>query len=126
MHLVRASPLKFTAYGSTGVYKWILIRRRCMTTTAGDPVLELQYPKAFATAFAPTLSRHGKAFRYLHLSGAMVEQDQNKALWMAPTMRKIKVRTSAFIVEIDGLHFQPVVHSNVHLGPRRASNAGSG
>ena len=29
--------------------------QRRMTTTAGDPVPELQYPKAFANAYAPTL-----------------------------------------------------------------------
>jgi hypothetical protein len=62
-----------------------------MTTTAGDPVLELEYPKAFANAFAPTLTKHGKRFRYMHITGAMVERDPNKTLWMKSTVRKTKV-----------------------------------
>jgi hypothetical protein len=64
---------------------------RCMTTTAGDPVLELQYPKAFADAFAPTLASNGKRFRYLHLTGAIVERDQARALWLKSDARKMKV-----------------------------------
>jgi hypothetical protein len=64
---------------------------RCMTTTAGDPVLELQYPKAFAEAIMPTLPKVGKRFRYLHLTGAMVERDQARSLWLKSDVRKIKV-----------------------------------
>jgi hypothetical protein len=62
-----------------------------MTTTAGDPVLELQYPRAFAYAIAPNIASGVKQFRYLHLSGAMVERDQKKSLWMKADVRKIKV-----------------------------------
>jgi hypothetical protein len=62
-----------------------------MTTTAGDPVLELEYPRAFADAIAPSIASGGKRFRYLHLSGAMVERDQKKPLWMKANVRKIKV-----------------------------------
>lgn len=64
---------------------------RCMTTTAGDPVLELEYPKAFADAILPSLVKRGRRFRYLHLSGALVERDQKKSLWMKANVRKIKV-----------------------------------
>lgn len=66
-----------------------------MTTPAGDPVLELDYPKAFAEAFLPTLGQHGKRFRYLHLTGAMVERDQNKSLAIKGRMRKTKVKPMA-------------------------------
>jgi hypothetical protein len=62
-----------------------------MTTTAGDPLLELEYPKAFADAFMSTMAKSGNRFRYLHLSGGMVERDQNRTLWMKSSMRKIKV-----------------------------------
>jgi|TARA_R110002003_G_scaffold357_8_gene19148 hypothetical protein len=62
-----------------------------MTTTAGDPVLELDYPLAFARAFAPTLPQQAKSFRYLHLTGAVVERDQTKTLWMKSGVRKMKV-----------------------------------
>jgi hypothetical protein len=64
---------------------------RCMTTTAGDPTLELRYPKAFADAIAPTLAKDNKRFRYLHLTGAMVERDQARALWLKSNVRKTKV-----------------------------------
>jgi hypothetical protein len=64
---------------------------RCMTTTAGDPTLELQYPKAFANAIAPTLTKDNKHFRYVHLTGAMVERDQTRALWLKSDVRKTKV-----------------------------------
>jgi len=63
-----------------------------MTTTAGDTALELEYPKAFAEAIAPTLPEHGKRFRYLHLSGGLVERDQTRTLWMKSGVRKVKVR----------------------------------
>ena len=62
-----------------------------MTTTAGDPVLELEYPRAFADAIAPSLARRGKQFRYLHLSGGLVERDQKKSLWFIERVRKTKV-----------------------------------
>lgn len=67
---------------------------RCMTTTAGNPVLELEYPKAFAEAFASTMPVGAKLFRYLHLSGGMVERDQDRSLWMKGSMRKTKVGDS--------------------------------
>ena len=54
-------------------------------------MLELEYPKAFAEAFASTMPVDSKPFRYLHLSGGMVERDQEKSLWMQGSMRKIKV-----------------------------------
>jgi hypothetical protein len=62
-----------------------------MTTTAGDPLLELQYPRAFADAIAPSIASGAKRFRYMHLSGAMVERDQKKSLWMKANVRKVKV-----------------------------------
>ncbi|KAF1833672.1 hypothetical protein BDW02DRAFT_569761 [Decorospora gaudefroyi] len=62
----------------------------CMTTTAGDSMLELEYPKAFADAFASTMVNDTKRFRYLHISGAMVERDQTRTLWLKSSMRKIK------------------------------------
>lgn len=74
---------------------------RCMTTTAGDPVLELEYLRAFADAIAPSLASREKRFRYLHLSGAMVERDQKKSLWMKASVRKTKVCITAFRLEID-------------------------
>jgi hypothetical protein len=62
-----------------------------MTTTAGDPLLELEYPRAFAEAIMSTMVEDKNKFRYLHLSGGMVERDQSRALWIKSSMRKIKV-----------------------------------
>lgn len=76
---------------------------RCMTTTAGNPVLELEYPKAFAEAFASTMPVGAKPFRYLHLSGGMVERDQDRSLWMKGSMRKTKV----------GDYFRSIDHARI-------------
>jgi hypothetical protein len=64
---------------------------RCMTTTSGNSVLELHYPKAFAEAIMPTLPKADKRFRYVHLTGATVERDQERPLWLKSGVRKIKV-----------------------------------
>lgn len=74
---------------------------RCMTTTAGNPVLELEYPRAFANAVAPNLASHGKRFRYLHLSGGLVERDQTRSLWIKANVRKTKVCDIVLVSEID-------------------------
>lgn len=72
-----------------------------MTTTAGDAVLELEYPRAFADAIAPSIASGIRRFRYVHLSGAMVERDQKKSLWMKAKMRKTKVCVNGSRLEID-------------------------
>ncbi|KAJ8107301.1 hypothetical protein OPT61_g8961 [Boeremia exigua] len=72
----------------------------CMTTTAGDPVLELAYPRAFANAIAPGLASRDKPFRYVHLSGALVERDQKKPLWMKASVRKTKGRGEMQMIEV--------------------------
>ncbi|CAN9133670.1 unnamed protein product [Alternaria alternata] len=76
----------------------------CMTTTAGNPVLELEYPKAFAEAFASTMTVGAKPFRYLHLSGGMVERDQDRSLWMKGSMRKTKGRGEVQMVDFAKTH----------------------
>jgi hypothetical protein len=63
-----------------------------MGTTAAIPELEIDYPLAFARAFAPTLAAHGKPFRYMHLSGMLAENDQTKSLLFLQERRRIKVR----------------------------------
>jgi hypothetical protein len=67
-----------------------------MGTTAGDRVLEVDYPLAFAKAICKTVSGREKEFRYLHLSGAMTERDQSKSLWIKGEMRKIKASLISF------------------------------
>ncbi|KAG0650055.1 hypothetical protein D0Z07_3522 [Hyphodiscus hymeniophilus] len=62
----------------------------CMGTTAGDRALEHDYPVAFGSAFSKTLASSKKQFRYVHLSGAATERDQEKPLWFKGDMRKMK------------------------------------
>ena len=63
-----------------------------MGSTAGNLVLEIEYPLAFAKAFANTLPAHKKKFRYLHVSGAVVETNQEKPLWFFRDARRVRVR----------------------------------
>lgn len=63
--------------------------------------MELEYPRAFADAIAPNVANGAKPFRYLHLSGAMVEREQEKSLWMKANMRKTKVGGSEQRLEIN-------------------------
>jgi hypothetical protein len=60
-----------------------------MGTTVGDKVLEVDYPLAFGNGFSKTLE---KKFRYIHLSGATTERNQEKPLWFKGEMRKTKAR----------------------------------
>ncbi|KAJ7116072.1 hypothetical protein C8R44DRAFT_628816 [Mycena epipterygia] len=61
-----------------------------MGTTQANPELEIDYPLAFARAFAPTLAAQQKPFRYLHTSGILAEQDQTKSLLFFQEGRRIK------------------------------------
>jgi hypothetical protein len=66
-----------------------------MGTTAGDKILEIDYPLAFGNAVSTNLE---KTFRYVHLSGATTERDQEKPLWFKAEMRKMKVRNGAEVL----------------------------
>lgn len=63
--------------------------------------MELEYPRAFADAILPSLTKRDKRFRYLHLSGALVERDQKKPLWMKANVRKIKVCVNGLILAVE-------------------------
>jgi len=58
----------------------------------GNSAVEIEYPLASAAAFAKTLKSNRKQFRYVHLSGALGEQDQTKSLWFYQDGRKAKGR----------------------------------
>jgi hypothetical protein len=60
---------------------------RCMTRPTVDPKLELEYPKAFAEAFAGPLKEQNKIFRYVHVTGAMVERGRSCNPSMRPSER---------------------------------------
>ncbi|KAF2001940.1 hypothetical protein P154DRAFT_489448 [Amniculicola lignicola CBS 123094] len=62
----------------------------CMTKAIVDRTLELDYPKAFAEAISNTIVEYEKPFRYIHLSARLVENDPDKSLWIAGSMRKLK------------------------------------
>ncbi|KAJ7203050.1 hypothetical protein GGX14DRAFT_369740 [Mycena pura] len=61
-----------------------------MGTTAAIPEVELDYPLAFARAFAPTIPAGQTAFRFLHTSGVLAEKDQSKSLLFFQEGRRIK------------------------------------
>jgi hypothetical protein len=67
-----------------------------MGTTAGNKTLEIDYPLAFGNAFSKTLPAQDKKFRYIHLSGAATERDQERSLWFKGDMRKMKVTPRIF------------------------------
>lgn len=65
-----------------------------MGSYAGSLAADLEYPVAFLESMIPVLEKHtGRPpFRYVHLSGKFVRQDQEKRLWFMEKPRKIKVR----------------------------------
>ncbi len=68
-----------------------------MCTAAGDRALEMNYPLAFANEISNTLLETKKKFRYIHLSRAATERDQEKVLWFKNSMRKMRVTASRII-----------------------------
>lgn len=70
-----------------------MISSRALGTSDDNRAANLDFPMAFQNSFVKIVGpRTGKApFRYVHLSGKLVEQDQNKPLWFLPIPRKTKV-----------------------------------
>ena len=48
------------------------------------------------TEHAEAKKDHGEKFRFIYVSGAAVERDQNKSLWFLGPYRRIRVRTLRF------------------------------
>jgi hypothetical protein len=65
-----------------------------MGTSDGNEDANLHYPMEFHRAFLSVLTESTKSsssrFRFIHLSGALVVQDQSASLWFLPAPRKIK------------------------------------
>ncbi|KAJ6559855.1 hypothetical protein B0H19DRAFT_1027617 [Mycena capillaripes] len=62
-----------------------------MGTISAVPEVEIDYPLAFARAFAPTLARERTTpFRYIHTSGVLAEKDQSKPLLFLSEGRRVK------------------------------------
>lgn len=66
---------------------------RSIGTYTWDPVVELEYPRAFQTALVRALDRDRatKTFKYVYLGGAFTEQDQDKVLWFYTQGRRVRV-----------------------------------
>ena len=64
-----------------------------MGSYRGNVNADMEYPLAFQFAFAPLLEKQPKRprFRFIHLSGAFVIQDQDAKLWVNDYPRKLKV-----------------------------------
>ncbi|KAH7185005.1 uncharacterized protein B0J16DRAFT_123900 [Fusarium flagelliforme] len=63
-----------------------------MGSYRGNVNADMEYPLAFQFAFAPLLEKQPKRsrFRFIHLSGAFVIQDQDAKLWVNDYPRKLK------------------------------------
>lgn len=64
-----------------------------MGTYTGSVTVDLEYPVAFLESMARVLeTKHSRPrFRYVHLSGKFVRQNQEEKLWFLEKPRKIKV-----------------------------------
>ena len=69
-----------------------------MGTNTGSMAADLEYPLIFLESMGRILEggHEGKGsrtqqFRYVHLSGKFVRQDQEEKLWFLESPRKIKV-----------------------------------
>lgn len=73
---------------------WLTRASRAMGTYTGNTAADLEYPLVFIESMAETLKTVSRAnrFRYIHLSGKFVRQDQEEKLWFLETPRKLKVR----------------------------------
>ncbi|KIL86108.1 hypothetical protein FAVG1_10504 [Fusarium avenaceum] len=63
-----------------------------MGSYTGNVNVDMEYPFAFQVAFAPLLKKQPNRprFRFIHLSGLFVIQDQKAKLWVNDFPRKLK------------------------------------
>jgi hypothetical protein len=64
-----------------------------MGTYTGSQTADLEYPMAFIEAMTRVLETQStmSPFRYVHLSGKFVRQNQEERLWFLEKARKIRV-----------------------------------
>lgn len=64
-----------------------------MGTNTGNRAADLEYPLAFLESMATALQTQPSRprFKYVHLSGKFVRQNQEERLWFLEEARKIKV-----------------------------------
>ena len=76
-----------------------------MGTSDANKDTNYTYIVAFQNAFRQVLSPSRKRrFRYVLVSGALVEPDQNKTLWLMPAARKLKGTTEEWTLEFAQRH----------------------
>lgn len=68
---------------------------RMMGSYDANEAIHVEYPHTFQHSFFKVLKARPEEpkFRDIHLSGRLVEQDQDRKLWFMPAERKVKVRT---------------------------------
>lgn len=73
-----------------------------MGSYKGSITADLEYPMAFLERMATVLeTRPVRArFRYVHLSGRFVRQNQEEKLWFLEEPRKIKVSSDVLLIVI--------------------------
>ncbi len=67
---------------------------RSLGIPQGTRESEVEYPMAAINAFVASLApqlKHGERFRFVYVSGALAERDQEKKLWIARGPRRFKV-----------------------------------
>ncbi|KAF2261383.1 hypothetical protein CC78DRAFT_619437 [Lojkania enalia] len=73
-------------------------------TSDGNEDANINYPLAFQEAFLRILKNmkdgNGKRFRYIHISGAFVEQDQSRSLLFYANPRRVKGRADTRTLEL--------------------------
>jgi hypothetical protein len=78
-----------------------LIVIRSMGTKEGWRDIDIDYPLAFCHAMAPIVAKQKKAFRYIHLSGRLAEQDQSRCLLFLSEGRRIKGKAELEILDFE-------------------------
>jgi hypothetical protein len=70
-------------------------------TTEGRQDIEIDYPLAFCNAIAPSVARQKKPFRYVHTSGRLAEQDQERCLLFLSGGRRIKGKAELEMMDFE-------------------------
>lgn len=63
----------------------------CLGKATSGREVHMDYTMAAANAFAEKLLDEGRSMRFVYLSGALAEKDQNKTLWLLGNARRLRV-----------------------------------
>ncbi|KAG9255760.1 uncharacterized protein F5Z01DRAFT_557051 [Emericellopsis atlantica] len=78
----------------------------CIGSYSGDEKLDFEYSVAFMEAMVQVLDakKRDAPFRYVHLSGKFVRQDQSLNLWWGDRPRKLKGKSDTAALEMAEKH----------------------